>query len=195
MLPDLLHSRDMKQCWSDQSGATIIEFALVAPVFFLLMMAIMEFGMIGVTQVAVESAVAATAREASIGKAGAGGDRVQYVRTHIRNKLENILDSNRLVISANTVLGGGVQADPDICMDSPPRIGGACNPPLAYEEVNGIPGYQDGTGVMSLGSAGDLIEVRVFYPWRVHFPVMTRFFGNNGVMMITANAIVKNEAF
>jgi len=185
----------MKNFRSDQSGATIIEFALVAPVFFLIMFAVMEFGMVGMTQVAIESAVSATAREASIGKAATGGDRVQYVRTHIKEKLENILDADRLVISANTVLGGGVQADPDICMDDPPRIGGACNPPLAFEEVNGIPGYQDGTAVMSLGGAGDLIEVRVFYPWRVRFPVMTRFFGDNGVMMITANAIVKNEAF
>jgi hypothetical protein len=155
---------------------------------------LIEFGMIGFSQVAIESAVASTAREASIGHA-VGGDRVQYVRQHLRTKLDGLINADKLVVAANTVSAGGVVGEPDICMDDPPRVGGACNPPLAYEEINGIPGYQGTVPAVSLGSAGDLIELRVYYPWRVQFPFMKSMFGDKGVIMITANAIVKNEPF
>ncbi|MBN8544151.1 MAG: pilus assembly protein [Alphaproteobacteria bacterium] len=179
----------------DNAGATIVEFALVAPVFFLLLMAIIEFGLIGFHQVAIESAVAATAREASLGKAAPGGDRVEYVRTHLRQKLRGLINSSQLQISASTVVSGGTTASPDICMDDPPRLGGPCEPPLIYEETNDIPGYQGADASVSLGNAGDVVEVRVLYPWRVQLPLMSRFFGNNGVFLITANTIVKNEPF
>jgi hypothetical protein len=184
----------MKKWRLGQSGATIIEFALVAPIFFLLLLGIIEFGLIGFSQVAIESAVAGTAREASLGKVASGGTREDYIVTHIRKKLDGLINSEELVISVNTVLSGGVQAVPDICMDDPPRMTGNCNPPLSYEEVNGIPGYQSSSSI-NVGNAGDLIEVRVFYPWRIQFPLMKQFFGENGVFMITANAIVKNEPF
>ncbi|MFZ4125612.1 MAG: TadE/TadG family type IV pilus assembly protein [Rickettsiales bacterium] len=179
----------------DNAGATLIEFALVAPVFFLLLMAIIEFGLIGFHQVAIESAVAATAREASLGKATTSGDRVEYVRTHLRQKLKGLINANQLQISASTVVSGGTSASPDICMDDPPRLGGPCDPPLIFEEVNNIPGYQGADALVSLGNAGDVVEVRVLYPWRVQLPLMSRFFGQNGVFLITANTIVKNEPF
>lgn len=184
----------MKQFIQQQSGATIIEFAVVAPVVFLLLMGLIEFGRIGFTQVAIESATASAAREASIGKA-ISGDRVQYIKQTIRNKLASALNENQLIISANTVVAGGVAATPDICMTSPPRVGGPCDPPLTWDDVNGIPGYQGTIPTVSLGNPGDVIEVRVFYPWSVQIPLMKQFFGQRGVLMLTSSAIVKNEAF
>lgn len=179
----------------DNAGTTLIEFALVAPAFFLLLMAVIEFGLIGFHQVAIESAVAATAREASLGRATPGGDRVEFVRTQLREKLAGIINPEQLQITAATVVSGGTPASPDVCLDDPPRLGGACEPPLLFEEVNNIPGYQGAAASVSLGNAGDVIEVRVLYPWRVQLPLMSRFFGENGVFLITANTIVKNEPF
>ncbi|MFN8972929.1 MAG: TadE/TadG family type IV pilus assembly protein [Alphaproteobacteria bacterium] len=184
----------MKRFFQQQSGATIIEFAVVAPVVFLLLMGLIEFGRISFTQVAIESATASAAREASIGKA-ISGDRVQYIKQTIRNKLASALNENQLIISANTVAAGGVTATPDICMKSPPVIGGPCDPPLLFEDVNGNGVYDASVPAVSLGNPGDVIEVRVFYPWSVQIPLMKQFFGQRGVLMLTSSAIVKNEAF
>lgn len=150
--------------------------------------------MIGFNQVRIESAVAAVAREASLGKTGTYANRTQYIRAHLRKKLSGgLLRANRLVISTNTVAGGGVPPSPDICMLNPPSSSVAtCN--VAFQEINGINGYQ-GAGAINLGDAGEVIEVRVYYPWRVQIPMMRHFFGDNGVIMLTANSIVKNEAF
>lgn len=184
----------MRKYWQDRSGATIIEFALVAPVFFLLLLGIIEFGMIGFSQVAIESAVSATAREASIGKS-TGGDRIAYVQTHIRTKLSGLINVNQLVIAANTVVAGGVSHRPDICMSSPPRVGGACPPGTPWEDVNKNGVYDAAVPATTLGSSGDIIEVRVYYPWRIQMPFLSHMFGTNGVFMITSATIVKNEPF
>lgn len=183
----------MRILHSDQSGATIIEFALIAPAFFLLLLGIIEFGMIGFSQVALESAVSATAREASLGKA-VSGDRVQYVRQHIRKKLKGLINVNELVISASPVISGGA-VEPDICLANPPRVGGACPPPLLWEDVNKNGVYDDTVPVTSLGSAGDIVEVRVYYPWKIQLPFLNRFFGDNGIFMMSSSTIVKNEPF
>jgi Flp pilus assembly protein TadG len=184
----------MRKWRSDQSGATIIEFALVAPIFFLLILGIIEFGLIGFSQVAIESAVSATAREASIGKS-TGGDRVQYVRTHIRKKLKGLINVDELVITANTVAAGGASQKADICLSNPPRIGGPCNPPLTYQDENGNGVYDATPPAVSLGNSGDLIEVRALYPWKIQLPFLNRFFGDNGIFTITSSTIVKNEPF
>lgn len=183
----------MRKVHSDQSGATIIEFALVAPIFFLLLLGIIEFGMIGFSQVAIESAVSATAREASLGKS-VGGDRVQYVRQHIRTKLRGLINVDQLVISASTVVGGGA-VEPDVCLSSPPRIGGPCPPPLLWEDGNRNGVYDETVPVTSLGGAGDIVEVRVYYPWKIQLPFLNKFFGENGIFMMSSSTIVKNEPF
>ena len=185
----------MKKWWLNRSGATIIEFAVIAPIFFLLLFAIIEFGLIAYSQVVIESGVAAVAREASLGKTGTFPNRIDYIQAHLRKKLAGLINSDEIIISANTIVSGGVTTTPDICMTNPPTSNRAnCDPPLTFEEINGFDGYQGAAG-MNMGDAGELIEVRVYYPWRVQFPLMKQFFGENGVMMITANAIVKNEPF
>jgi hypothetical protein len=74
-------------------------------------------------------------------------------------------------------------------------IGGPCDPPLLFEDVNGNGVYDASVPAVSLGNPGDIIEVRVFYPWSLQIPLMKQFFGQRGVLMLTSSAIVKNEAF
>lgn len=184
----------MKRILQQQSGATIIEFAVVAPVIFLLLMGLIEFGRISFTRVAIESATASAAREASIGK-NISGDRVQYVQQAIRDKLASALDVGRLIISANIVAAGGVAQTPDICVGSPARVGGPCPPGTPWEDINRNGVYDASVPAVSLGNPGDIIEVRVFYPWEVQVPLMQQFFGQRGTLMMTSSAVVKNEPF
>src|ERR1700730_12479667 len=56
------------------SGQTMVEFAIVIPIFLLLVFGIMEFARLFFVQDNVERAVAATARYASIGTHESGTD-------------------------------------------------------------------------------------------------------------------------
>lgn len=186
----------------NQDGATAVEFAIVAMAFLMLFMGIIEYGMFMMTQVAIESAVAQGGRLASIGASSAGCDRACNVQKVIKDKTSGFVNASALVVSANKVSSGGTSA-PDICIDNPnnpnSNIPSNLPPPAtpnckSWVEVNGINNYQgvDGTNV---GSAGDIIEIRASYPWKVLFPVLGEFIGQNGIVMISSSTVVKNEQF
>ena len=177
----------------NEDGATIIEFAIVAPIFFLLLMGIIEFGLIGFHSVALDAAVAQTSRQASIGNVPSGfPDRVSYIQQELRDRTQGLINSDRIIITANLVNAGGAPTPPDICLTDPPTVGGNCNG-FAFQEVNGIPGYQGAAAAVTLGSAGDVVEIRAAYPWRVQLPLIRDFLGPNGVLLLTSSTVVKNE--
>ena len=178
----------------NEEGATIVEFAVVAPVFFLLLMGIIEFGLIGFHSVALDAAVAQTSRQASLGNVPSGfPDRVSYVQSELRDRTQGLINSDSIVISANLVSAGGAGASPDICLTDPPSIGGPCPSGTPFQDVNGIPGYQGNAAAVTLGGAGDIVEIRASYPWRVQIPLLRDFVGRDGVLFITSSTVVKNE--
>ena len=178
---------------ADENGATIIEFAIVAPVFFLLLMGIIEFGLIGFHSVALDAAVAQTSRQASLGNVPSGfPDRVSYIRSELRNRTQGLINANQIIISANLVTAGGAPTPPDICLTDPPSFGTTCTG-VPFQEVNGVPGYQGPSAAVTLGNAGDVVEIRASYPWRVQLPLVRDFIGPNGVLLITSSTVVKNE--
>lgn len=204
--------RFIKNC----AGATIVEFAIVAPVFFLLLAGIVEYGLYTFSSVAIESAVMQAARTASLGRSsGSAGpctattDRVGYIQCVLRDKTSSLINADTITITANLVANGGVPASvsPDICMKSPPTVGGPCPPGTPWQDVNGNNAYDAGTPmtVASMGNAGDLVEVRVYYPWKVQIPFMKSFFGcrgdqakagcKEGIIMISSSTVLKNEPF
>lgn len=200
LLPRLLRARE---------GATIVEFALIAPMFFFLLFCIVEFGLIQFSKVALESATAQVARDATLGKTAdaecvGSVDRVSYIRCLFANRTNGLINSEQIYIAAAVVngMGGGVTAQPDICMTDPPTVGGPC-PSGVYEDVNGNGVYDASVPPVSIGNAGDMIEIKVFYPWKIKIPFLDRYFGSvnpetgerNGIIMITSSTVVKNEPF
>ncbi len=190
----------------DQRGATILEFAVVAPVFFFIIMGILEFGLFMFHKVVIESITMQVSREASLTRTSGSGacsgttDRYAYIRCYVREKAGYLINGEQVEVNINTVAQGGTRVA-DICLnvDPPSSTVATCVGPPGWEEVNGIPGYQSTTG-SAPGAAGELIEVRVSYPWRVLVPFMSQLIGTQrddgsrtGVVMITSSTVFRNE--
>lgn len=195
-------------------GATIIEFAIVAPVFFLLLFGILEYGLYMFHKIAIESIVMKAGREATLGRSNSDGcstskDRVEYITCYVHLKTAGLINGNETTIQVNPISEGGT-AVPDICLKNG---GHAVDPPQSlpncdgnFEEINLMKGYQGPAGSDS-GIGGQIMEIRVNYPWRVLIPFMAEFFGGidrdpnapqgqrTGVVMISSATVVKNEPF
>lgn len=192
----MLKRRPLRSFTKDSEGATIVEFAIVAMAFFMLMFGIIEFGMFMMTQVAVESIVSQAGRIAAVKQDVSGCDRVCQTKNFIESKAQNLLNyqnaSTVTITSRNLSTGQGSDFAGDLCLSEPPHVGGACS--SQWEDLNGNNQYDPGPGFNSVGGPGDLIELRVNYVWRVINPMFKPFFGNNGTISINSTTVVKNES-
>jgi hypothetical protein len=164
----------------------------------------MEFGLFMFHKVAIESITMQVGREASLntssGYSGCNGgsDRFAYIRCYVREKSGGLINGDLVEVSINTVANGGTRA-PDICLaTNPPSSPPTCNG--QYEDINGNGSYDGPAASNNAGGEGELVEVRVSYPWQVLVPLVSQFIGTQredgsrtGVVMITSSTVFRNE--
>lgn len=185
-------------------GSAIVEFALVAPLFFLLVFAMLEFGLYLYSKVIIENIALEVTRTASLGKSSDAEcpgttNTVAYIECIVPKRASVLINGDKTQVQIMD-LAKATTVIPDICFDTdPPSSPQTCTG--TYEEVNNIPDYQ-GTDSSNSGTAGSIIQVRISYPWSVQMPLVGKFFqktdsqGNNrNVVMITASTVIKNEPF
>jgi len=194
----------------DERGANIIEFAFVAPVFFLLFLGILEFGLFTFHQVVVQSIMTQAAREASLGKSvgsgacGSTSSTVTFITCLVQQKSGALIRGNSVKVVINKITSSGGVTQPDVCILADGQVSVTVDPcPTGiYEESNGIAGYQALSSLQNSGAAGEIVEVRVLYPWKVLIPFVGTYLGTkdangvgSGVVLISASTVVKNEPF
>ncbi|MBW7837723.1 MAG: hypothetical protein H3C28_13935 [Sphingomonadales bacterium] len=64
-----------------------------------------------------------------------------------------------------------------------------------YTDVNGNGSYDTDMGASGLGNAGEVVVYTVSYPWRIITPLISQFFGANGVLNLSARTVVQNEPY
>lgn len=185
-------------------GVTMIEFAIVAPLFFLLVFGMVELGLIIYSRMIIQNIAIEITRTSSIGKdsdAQCNGlySRVDYIKCLVKSKSSVLINGDKTQVQI-VKLSDGDTVTPDICFDiNPPSSEPAtCT---VYQNVNGIAGYQ-GIKASELGEGGDIIEVRISYPWSILMPMVGSFFqstdnmgGNRNTFMVTASTVIRNEPF
>lgn len=188
-------------------GTAIIEFAIIAPVFFLIIFGVLEFGLFMYSKSVIEGIAVEISRTASIGKSSGGAcsgmtgakAREDYIRCVVKERAKALIGGDQADVQINTVVAGGT-TDPDICFAvTPPSSPAICAG--VYEDVNGD-GKYNGLAASNAGKPGEAIEVRISYPWNVQFPLMNKFFqtvdsGGNvrHAIMMTSSTVIKNEPF
>ncbi len=153
---------------TDTQGITIIEFALVLPIFATLLFAIIEFGYYFFVQHTLQFAT----RE---------GTRLALVGTTL-----------------NDISGTPMTRQDSITQTIRNYAAIAVNPAALQISIFPVgPGYTDPTtwqGVTDPGTGGNYMRVRVQYAFNFWTPLIGQFFPS-GMRTITAEALYRNEAF
>jgi Flp pilus assembly protein TadG len=160
-------------------GSAALEFGIIAPVFFILLMGIIENGVIFFAGSTLQYATDEAARWVRTGQASTAGTTQAQFRTLICNNISPLLacDSNLQVDlqSSSTGFTGAGYA-------SPTDAGGNLNSTLSN---------------YSLGTYCQVELLRVFYTWKVITPGLSIFLTNisGGYHLISATAAFRNEPF
>lgn len=174
-------------------GAVAVEFAVVAPVFFMVLIALFELSLIFFTYTVLEGSAARGSRAGITGYKGAGGNRAQYIRNQILSLSAGYLNPanvNITILSYSTFSNVG-QPEPCIPAGPPPCPGPI--PGVNFIDVNGNGVWDADQGRSGAGRGGEIVSYKVEYAWPVITPLMGYVIGNP--FLITAYATVKNEGF
>jgi len=152
--------RSLRQRLHDgrRSGSAIVEFALIAPVFFLMIFALMEIGIIFFAQSTLQRATNDVARLVRTGQVQGGAMTQTQIFNRVCSDIAALMscDNNlRVDIESFSNFGGET-------FSAPLNASGNFNTNNAY----------------SPGSSCDVVLVRVYYSWTVFTPVLTPFLSN-----------------
>lgn len=172
----------------DQSGATIVEFAMILPVMCILMLGVLDLGYRSYVTSIVQGALHEAARMATV-----GGVTTAQIETHVQNRLREF--SHEAVIDTETRSYSdfnNVNVPEAITQDTAPL--GAYNPGDCYADANNNSTYDLDRGKGGLGGAEDVVhfEVTMTYPRIV--PI-GNFLGWSDDIEIVQNTVLRNQPF
>ncbi len=178
----------------DQRGVTAVEFALIAPVFLVIVIGLIEISIAMFAWVTMEAAVREVSRFGITGNTNTGETREQTITRLITQYARGILDTNLLTITTLTY----AQLD-QIGMPEPLTVdlnhNGRYDPGDSYTDVNGNGQWDADMGATGVGNAGQVVLYRVSYPWRMLTPFGRKLFPNQGQFMLSATMVVRNEPY
>jgi len=163
---------------SGRAGSAAIEFAMVAPIFFLFLFGTIEVGAMFLGQFALQNATNDAARLIRTGQVSLNNMTAAQFRTSICNEIAPILQCNaNLQIDVESFANFGSAS-----FANPLQANGTLNPNLDN---------------FSPGSVCSIVLVRAFYVWNVDTPLLTPFMINmaNNSNLLTATAAFRNEPY
>ena len=153
---------------TNKKGQTLVEFALVVPVLFALLFAIIDLGVMLYVNLTMQYALFQGVRYEITGQSNLGTDRRSALIQMIRNSSNGLYDKNM-----------HVPKDPVIGVVVPSQV--------TFTNYSGTPATGDP------GKPNDVIVVSLTYTWPLLTPILKPFFPQG--YTFTVKSTMKNESF
>lgn len=177
-----------------RKGATLVEFAFLVPVYFLILFAIVEFSLVLFTSSMLEGAVREASRFGITGSDGNGGvSREEYITQIIEKNTITLIEPEKMVIETQVYnqfdqIG---QAEPY----ADDNGNGGYDTGESFTDINGNGAWDEDMGLAGLGGPGDVVVYTINYPWSIMTPMMGKLIGDNGVLRLSSSIAVRNEPY
>jgi Flp pilus assembly protein TadG len=160
-------------------GHSAIEFALIAPVFFMLLMGIVETGMVFFASSTLENGMETAARMIRTGQVQASGMAQTAFRQVVCDNIDAFMscDASKLHIDVRAFTSFGSSS-------YPPAL-----------DANG--NLNSNLDTFAPGTACQVVLVRAFYEWRLFTPFFAQYYANmgNSKRLISASVAFRNEPY
>jgi Flp pilus assembly protein TadG len=185
--------RRVKRFRRHADGATAVEFALIGPVLVLLTVGIIEIGMILAAQAMLDNATFLGSRTGKTGYKEAGKTQAETISAAIKKAASSYLDPAKITLKNVAYPDYGTIGVPETFTDV--NKNGKWDNGEAFVDKNGNGKYDDGKGSAGAGGSSEIVVYTATYNWKLRTPMMSRLIGTNGVLPLSAKAVVKNEPY
>lgn len=154
---------------SGRRGLSALEFALIAPVFFMMLIGVTEMSLVMLATHLIESATYNASRTAKTGYIEAGKTQLETVMDVLNYRLGSLaplIDVSKVTTTYT-----------------------------AYGNLSSIGQPEQGED-NSLGTAEQVVVYTVSYPWKVFTPMIGNLIGDeNGIITLSSRIVVRNEPY
>lgn len=163
-------------------GVVAVEFALLAPIFFILLMGTLETALMYGASIVVDGAVNDSARSIRTGQAQLSGDPISTFRNRLCNSLVAFVTCGDLTFDVRTFADFS-----------------SITLTITLDE-NGDPVDENGDLIVETfnpGGAGDIVMVRVVYIWDFITPLIGQLYNPGGAnsVMLVSSTVFRTEPF
>ena len=177
----------------DRRAATMVEFAMIAPILFILTLGTIELGICFAADILLRNATYTAARVGRTGYVAENTTRDDMVRNLIANQSSVLMDASKLNISSKVYGGFGQIHQPEPFNDV--NNNGRRDNGESYTDVNGNGQYDTDRGANGLGGSSQIVIYTVTYPWTFFTPLIGRLISSTGTIDLTATAVIQNEPY
>jgi hypothetical protein len=174
-------------------GATAIEFALSAPVLFVVVMGAIELAMIMFVSALIEGGVREAARFGITGHSPSGISREDRIRQLVGEHTIGLIDIDSATITQHVYPSFGDVGKPEPFEDL--NGNGVYDPGEPFQDINGNGQWDADMGVAGVGGPGDVVLYTVTARWATLAPLITPLLGVDGGIELTASVAVRNEPY
>lgn len=188
-----LRRRPVSACARDQSGATAVEFALVGPVLFLLLMGCIELGVVFTANMLLKHSVYTAARSGRTGFVPTTSTQDAAIRALVKRRAGLLMDSSKITVEAKSYSGFDTLGKPEPFDDK--NKNGRRDDGENFTDVNKNGKYDTDQGALGYGGANEVVLYTITYPWTFTTPLIGRVMAPNGSLKLSATAVVQNEPY
>lgn len=175
----------------DTGGSTIVEFAIVFPVFILMIIGTIEIAVVIFIGSSIESAVLQASRFGITGGSSSGVSREERVLDIVGENTYGLVDMESVEISTLVYGSFADIGEPEPFDDD--------NGSASYDEgepftdVNGNGTWDPDMGAAGLGGPNDVVVYSVSYDWGIMTPIMQAILGDS--VRHVSSVAVRNEPY
>ncbi|WP_259779609.1 TadE/TadG family type IV pilus assembly protein [Aestuariispira ectoiniformans] len=181
----------MKRLAQDDSGATLAEFALVAPVLAYLILGSFEFGAIMLTNTLMEGGLREASRYGITGREESGEDRLTTIRNIIDEHTLGLVNMDDAKIDVRVYDKFGSIGDGEPYIDG--NGDGDYTPGESFSDQNGNGVWDADVGQQGAGEDDDVVLYSIEYDWPIMTPAIGKIIGKDGKFPLKASIAVRNE--
>jgi len=181
--------RTLRHLRRDRTGATIVEFALVAPVLIMVLLAMFDIGynMWAVTM--LQGSLQQAARASTLESAGGGTATIDDIIVH---RVKQLIPGSTIVFARKSYTNFGDVGRAEDYTDSDKD--GICDHGEPYEDANGNGSWDSDRGALGNGGARDAVLYTVSVSYPRAFPLLT-IIGLPKTVTANARTVLRNQPF
>lgn len=174
----------------DESGVTIVEFALISPALLLTVMGIFELGYEIYAQTMLQGSIQDAARASTIEGAG---NTVASIDAIVTEAVHGVVPDAAIAFNRKSYSNFSDVGLPEDYTDS--NGNGSCDNGEPFEDANGNDGWDADRGSAGLGGARDAVLYTVTVTYDRPFPLARMIPGMSPTLSTTASTVLRNQPY